>query len=212
MLCDFDGTVIDIDTSVFILTKFAKPEWRIFDDQFEKGEITLEECMQKQFSTVRVSKARILKEVEHVPIVRANFEKLIEYCQTQSIPLILVTAGVDYVIKHFIEQKGWTSLLEVYAPKARTTAKGIEFTFPKLLDKASANFKDDLVRYYKRQGKTATYIGDGTGDYHAARNADVSFAIKDSKLAELLRKDGIPHKEINDFQDVVEALKAATSP
>jgi len=206
VLCDFDGTVVDIDTSVFVLTRFAEEDWRTFDGQLERGKITLGECLRKQFSTVRATKTRILKEIENVPSVRPNFEKLAEFCKTKGIPLMIVSAGLDFVINHFLEQKGWQKLVTVYAPKARITAKGIKFTFPKLLDKASVSFKDDLVRYYKKQGKTTIYIGDGFADFNAAKNADFSFAIEDSKLAELLKNDGIPHKEISDFQEVVKAI------
>lgn len=207
VLSDFDGTIVNIDTAVVVLTHFAEENWRIFDEQLEKGEITLEECLQKQFSTVRTSQTRILKEIETVPSLRPNFGKLAQFCKTQRIPLVIVSAGLDFVINHFLEQKGLEKLVEVYAPKARITATGIKFTFPKLLDKASVSFKDDLVRYYKKQGKKTVYIGDGFADLNAARNADLSFAIKDSKLAELLRNDGIPHKEISDFLEVMEALQ-----
>lgn len=209
VLCDFDGTVIDIDTSLFILTRFAEEDWRIFDEQYEQGEITLEECLRKQFSSVRVPKARILKEVETIPTVRPNFENLVEYCRTHMIPLVLVSAGVDFVIKCFLELHNLANSVEIYTPKARSTTKGIKFTFPKLLEKASVNFKDDLVRHYKKQGKTVIYVGDGSADYHAAKNAHVSFAIKNSKLAELLKKDEIPHKEMSDFQEVIEAIKVS---
>ena len=84
VLCDFDGTVVDIDTSIFILHKFAKAEWKIFDEQYENGEIALEECLQKQFSTVRATETRILEEIEQVTPFRANFGKLLEYCRTVS--------------------------------------------------------------------------------------------------------------------------------
>ena len=207
VLSDFDGTIVDIDTAVVVLTHFAEENWTIFDEQFEKGEITLEECLQQEFSTVRTSKTRILKEIERIPSLRPNFDKLAQFCKTLKIPLIIVSAGLDFVINHFLEQKGLQKLVEVYVPKARITATGIKFSFPSLLDKASVSFKDDLVRYYKRQGKKTVYIGDGFADFNAARNADFSFAIKDSKLAELLRNDGILYEEISDFQEVVEALQ-----
>jgi len=212
VLCDFDGTVLDIDTCVFILEKFAEGEWRIFDEQLEKGEITLEECLRKQFSTVRVSKKLILREVERVMSARPNFANLVEYCRANRRPLFLVSAGLDFVIKRFLELNSWRGLVDVYAPKARCTVNGIKFTFPKLFYAMSVSFKDDLVRYNKKQGKRVVYIGDGLADYHAARNADFSFAIKGSKLAELLRREGIPYKEISDFQEVVETIKVSTSP
>jgi 2,3-diketo-5-methylthio-1-phosphopentane phosphatase len=211
VLCDFDGTVIDIDTCVFILAKFAETEWKIFDIQFEKGEITLEECLRKQFSLVKVPKTIILEEIERVTSVRPNFEKLIEYCRAHKIPLILVSAGLDFVIEHFLKINNWQGLVEVHAARAKCTVNGIKFSFPRLFDKASVNFKDDLVTYYKKQGKKVIYIGDGFSDFHATKNANYSFAIKDSKLAELLKKEGIPYREISDFQEVVEAIKAIAS-
>lgn len=207
VLCDFDGTVIDIDTSVLVLTRFAEEDWRIFDEQFEKGEITLEECLQKQFSTVRTPKTSILKEIETIPSMRPNFDRMAQFCKTQRIPLVIASAGLDFVINHFLELKGLQKLVTVCAPKTRITAKGIKFTFPKMLNKASVSFKDDLVKYYRRRSKKTVYIGDGFADLNAARNADLSFAIKGSKLAELLRNGRIPHKEISDFREVVEALQ-----
>jgi 2-hydroxy-3-keto-5-methylthiopentenyl-1-phosphate phosphatase len=54
------------------------------------------------------------------------------------------------------------------------------------------------------------YIGDGIGDYHAAGDSDFAFAIKGSKLAELLKKSKTPHEEITDFLQVVEAIKRLT--
>jgi len=207
VLCDFDGTVVDIDTCVFILAKFAEAEWKIFDIQFEKGEITLEECLQKQFSSVKAPKTIILEEIERVTHIRPNFEKLVEYCRAHKIPLILVSAGLDFVIEHFLKLNNWQGLVEVHAARARCTVDGINFSFPRLFDEASVNFKDDLVAYYKKQGKKVIYVGDGFSDYHAAKKANYAFAIKGSKLAELLRRDGIPHEEMNDFQGVVEAIK-----
>jgi 2-hydroxy-3-keto-5-methylthiopentenyl-1-phosphate phosphatase len=150
-----------------------------------------------------------LIEIEQVTSFRPNFKKLLEYCRTREFPLILVSAGLDFVIKHFLELKHWNNLVEVYAPKAECTVNGIKFSYPKLFHKTSVNFKDDLVRCYREQGKKVVYIGDGSADYHAARNADFSFAIKGSKLAELLKRDGTLHKEISGFQEVVETIEAA---
>jgi len=211
ILCDFDGTVVDINTCVFTLDKFAEGEWRIFDEQLERGEITLEQCLQKQFSTVRAPEKKILKELEPATSPRPNFEKLFGYCRAHGVPLVIVSAGMDFVIKHFLQLSGWDKLIEVYAPQAKCTADGIKFTFPKLRDKMSVNFKDDLVRYYKKQGKKVVYIGDGLPDYPSAKSADFAFAIKGSKLAELLKKNRIPCKEIGDFQEVVDILSMLDS-
>jgi len=66
VLCDFDGTITRIDTAEFVLSKFAQGNWRFFSDQFEKGEITLEDCLKKQFALVKVSKKEILNELDSI--------------------------------------------------------------------------------------------------------------------------------------------------
>ena len=96
-----------------------------------------------------------------------------------------------------------------FSPPTEIRAKqfGIEHVFQDCHDKLP-----ELEKFLRRQAllhQEVAYIGDGLADYHAARNADFSFAIKGSKLAELLKRDGIPHKEISDFQEVVEIIDAA---
>ncbi|MHA2368192.1 MAG: hypothetical protein ACXADX_05165 [Candidatus Hodarchaeales archaeon] len=37
ILCDFDGTIVDIDTAEYLLEKFARGNWQQYDVQLEKG-------------------------------------------------------------------------------------------------------------------------------------------------------------------------------
>lgn len=210
VLCDFDGTIVDIDTCVYILEKFAGEDWRIYDEQFEKGEMTLEECLQNQFSTVVVPETRILDEIQLVKNVRIDFAELVEYCEASELRLVIVSAGLDFVIKQFLELEGWNGFIKVYAPKAKCTVDGIKLTFPRLFHNTSVNFKDDLVTHYKEQNKKVVYVGDGIADYDAARKADFPFAIKGSKLARVLKKNRIPHIEMNEFKKVVETIVCAS--
>ena len=206
VLSDFDGTIVPIDTCVHILEKFAEEDWKIYDEKFERGELTLEECLQKQFSTVTVPETVILDEIQHVLSVRPGFAELIEFCRKSQIPLTIVSAGLNFVIDHFLRVNGLTKI-KVYASKANCTIEGVKITTPRLLYNDSINFKDDLVIHYKKQGKKVVFIGDGIADLYAARKADFPFSIKDSKLATQLKKDNIPHIEIIDFQKIIETIE-----
>ncbi len=206
VLCDFDGTIVNVDTCVQILEKYAEEGWRIFDEQYEKGEITLEECLQKEFSTVTFSKALVLNELQKVASVRPNFSQLVQLCKENGFPFMIVSAGLDFVIKHFLKLEGWYNSIPIHAPKAIFTAHGIKLTFPRQFHNTSINFKDDMVTQYKDRGWKVAYIGDGVADYVAAKKADIPFAIKGSKLAELLKKNKIPYNEISDFQQVLESI------
>lgn len=149
LICDFDGTVVDIDTVEFLLERFAEGDWRTFDLLYERGEITLEECMQRQFSMLRAPKPLMLRELEKAVFFRSGFKALAEYCRIRRIPLVVASAGLDFVIRHFLEREGWGEPIEVYAAKTVFTEEGIELTFPGLMDETSADFKEDLVKHYK---------------------------------------------------------------
>jgi len=207
VLCDFDGTITTIDTAEWVLARFAQGDWRLFDRQFGKGEITLEECLNSQFSLVKASKKQILKELKDIVLFRPNFKKLAEYCKKKHAPIIIVSAGLDFVIKHFLKLNDCLDLVEVCAAKTSFNANGIRFDFPTLSDRKSDNFKDDAVRRCKSHDKKVIYVGDGVADYTAAKDADYSFTIEGSRLAKMCRKHGIPCRTITDFQEIIEAIR-----
>ena len=209
VLCDFDGTIATIDTAELVLHKFAHGDWQIYDKYLENGEITLEECMKKQLSYLRASKEQILDELKDVIRFRPNFEELATYCRRNRIPLIIASAGLDFVIKYFLDSRGWSRFVTTYTAKTSLDAAGWSLTFPSLLDKESSNFKHDLVRNFKRQGKAVVFIGDGTGDFAPSAEADYPFAIKGSKLARMCINHGIPCVEIEDFKAVTRRLRNA---
>jgi 2-hydroxy-3-keto-5-methylthiopentenyl-1-phosphate phosphatase len=211
VLCDFDGTIAEIDTAVFVLDRFGRGDWRMLDRQYERGQITLEECLRRQFSMVVATQEEILNELDKAVTFRPNFERLVRYCRSKSIPFVIVSAGLDFVISHFLRQEGWEGLVETCAARTHFGAGGIEFVFPKLFDKGSVNFKQDLVKHYKAMGKEVIYIGDGSADYAAAISADYPFAIKSSRLAKLCESQGRGCAVITDFIEVVEAIRRITT-
>jgi 2-hydroxy-3-keto-5-methylthiopentenyl-1-phosphate phosphatase len=211
VLCDFDGTIVEIDTAVFVLDRFSRGDWRGLDRQYERGEITLEECLRRQFSAVFASKEEILAELEQAVTFRSNFEKLVRYCRSKSIPFLIVSAGLDFVISHFLRREGWEELVTTYAAKTQFGAKGIEFVFPRLFDRASANFKQDLVKYYRAMEKKVLYVGDGSADHAAVVSCDYPFAINGSKLASLCKSQGSSCEIVTDFTTVVNAIRRLTT-
>ncbi|MGD0057512.1 MAG: HAD-IB family phosphatase [Methanomassiliicoccales archaeon] len=207
VLCDFDGTTVNIDTAEYTLEKLAEGNWKTLDERLDSGEMPLEECMRQQFMMVKASRKRIVDALDIVVQVRPGFEDLVEHCRSKDIPLTIASAGLDFYIRHFLSQRGLQGKVGLVVPRVSVTRNGLRFAFPELRDPSSVSFKDDLVRHYKKQGKTVVYVGDGTTDFNAARIADLPFAVIGSKLAVLLSKHGIPHNEFMDFRDIVEALK-----
>ena len=111
VLCDFDGTITKIDTAEFVLAKFAHGNWQDFNKQLESSKITLEETLRMQFALVKASRAQILDALKNAVTFRPDFAELAEYCSKNSIPLVIVSAGLDFVIKHFLKLNGWENLV-----------------------------------------------------------------------------------------------------
>jgi 2-hydroxy-3-keto-5-methylthiopentenyl-1-phosphate phosphatase len=211
VLSDFDGTVTLNDTFQNVLEKFGQDDWGAVDDQYVRGEITLEECLRIQGGMVRASKPQVLDELDQVTEFRPGFDNLAEYCKTNHYPFVLVSAGLDFVIKHFLTRENLVDKVELFAAVATCTPRGIKFDFLKLKDNRSISFKDDVVRYYKTRADTVAYIGDGRWDLPALRNADLRFAIKNSKLAELCKEQDIQATTVADFTEVATSLQKEMS-
>lgn len=207
ILTDFDGTIINIDTCVFILSNLVGNGWEIYDQQYINGEISLEENMTKQFSLITTPKEDLLDSLEKVVIFRSNFNEFVNFCYIQGIVLEIVSAGLDFVINHFLALKGWSKRIKVVSASTTLTDTGIKLSFPVLQYSSSHNFKDDLVKLYQEKGYLVIYIGDGSTDVSAAEQADVSFAVKGSELAHLLQKRSSYFIEFTDFQEVMNEIQ-----
>ncbi len=203
MLCDFDGTLVNIDTAEYILSNYAEGNWKQFDVQLELGKITLEECLSKQFSKVKIPITEILHKLEEITEIRANFPLLLDFCDNLSINFIIVSAGLDFVIRHFLNLYGLQHKIKVYSAKTQVNENGINFTFPEILHPKVNNFKEDLVQSYREKNYLVNYIGDGLGDFHVIMSANRKFTVRNSKLANLCNKHRIKHYEFDDFKDVM---------
>ncbi len=179
ILCDFDGTITLEDTCVKILRQFVEENWQQYDILLENGKISLHECMQIQFGMIKAAKSSIVESLGNIPL-REGFGDFVKYCQSQEIPLIVVSAGLDFVIETVLNFHNIT--LPVIAAKT-SFDNGIRLIFPPLHNSNSADFKVDLVRYYKNQQKQVIFIGDGGSDLHGALAADVVYAVRESFLS-----------------------------
>ena len=203
VLSDFDGTVVEIDTGVFVLTEFANGDWQRLEREFRSGEISFEECLRSQFGMITHPKDEILKKVETIPI-RPYFVDVVNYCHDNGIEFKLVSGGLDFCIKRILERNKLE--VDVICPKTTFTCDGLKLEFPKISDTTSFSFKDDIVRSYRRENCTVLFVGDGYADYYALKEADLRFVMKDSVSAKLFHSSKLEFIEVTDFEPVLNTL------
>lgn len=205
VLSDFDGTITDIDTAVYILERFAGDDWQAVDRLLEEGAIAIDECMSRQFAMLRLSRDDIIRELEAVVSPRQGFPELMRSCASTGTTLRITSAGMDFYIRHFLRARDWDGI-EVVAPCLGEGPRGLTFTFPPLAEEGAFNFKDDQVRRERRKGNIVAYLGDGVSDLAAALSADLAFAVEGSRLDRLLEKNGRPYRRFTTFSEVVDLL------
>jgi 2-hydroxy-3-keto-5-methylthiopentenyl-1-phosphate phosphatase len=89
LLSDFDETIVTIDTGEFALDHFGDPGWKKTEEEYERGNITFEDSLRKEFGSIKVAEHVILKELEKVVVLRPHFAELVEYCKKRSYTFIV---------------------------------------------------------------------------------------------------------------------------
>ncbi len=206
VLCDFDSTISLMDTAEYILENHAQGDWRALEKALGAGEITLEECMSRQFDMISLSRDEILLELDQVVVPRPGFSELVEGCLFNGATFRITSAGLDFYIRHFLEAYTWRGQVEVVAPEVTDTPTGVRFQFPPLSFAQARNFKEDNVLRERADGRRVAYIGDGTSDLWAARSADLAFAVRGSVLDRLLVRSGHQHHTFTGLLEVLETL------
>src|SRR5215831_8657091 len=105
ILCDFDGTISPVDTVDFLLERLADPSWRLFEDQWIRGEISSRECMAAQIALVRGGWSAIRRALGEVRL-DPGFAGFASWCQESRIPLRVVSEGIEQVIGFLFRREG----------------------------------------------------------------------------------------------------------
>jgi len=206
VVSDFDGTIVKIDTVEYLLERFTKRDWRKYDDQFERGEISLEDCLRQQYRMIKEPAQSLIEAIDSVASFRDGFDELVAFCKKNGISFTIASAGLDFVIRHLLSRKNLEDQITVWAPTSKPTSRGILLDFSRLFHDGTLNFKSSLVRSIKAKGTAIVYIGDGFSDFEAIKQASVRFVIKGSRLAEACRRDNVECSEIVSLKEVAQSL------
>ena len=102
VICDFDGTISTVDVTDRLLEAYADREWVEIEAEWKSGDIGSRECLSRQLAILRATSADIDALVDTIHI-DAHFTAFAEFCAAQTIPLIIVSDGLDGVITRISE-------------------------------------------------------------------------------------------------------------
>ncbi len=196
VFCDFDGTITQRDTIVF-LTERLGGGTQFREEIFQaitSGRLSVFEAIARELATITASwdaAADLLR--REVP-VDPTFEPFVSWCRSEGHPVEVVSSGMEPVVRMFVGHLG----IPVHAHPVEFHEEGWIYRRDPERDKVA-------VLQRAPRDATVVFVGDGTSDVPAVPWADRLFA-KDY-LADHCRRHSIPFTEFDNFDDVRDRIR-----
>ena len=193
---DFDGTVTDRDSIVFLTERFgAGAEYRkSILRKFEKGELNVFQTIEKELASIHVSWKEAARALKENISVDPEFPDFVHWCCRHNYPISVVSSGIRQVLSLFIGHLD----VPFHAHPVKITDSAWLYRKDERADKVN------ILRKARRNGEIV-YIGDGISDVCAVRYTDILFAK--SYLAKYCKQMSIPFLPFESFRQVQERLE-----
>lgn len=220
LIVDFDGTISLKDTTDLLLKKFADHSWHAIEAEWHSGAIGSRECMMRQIDLIRATPDEMDAFVDSIEI-DWHFKSFIRQAQRYSLPVTIVSDGLDYVIDSVLRRAGLDGLA-VNANHLSYKGDG-QWRLSSPFASNSCHSQSGTCKCSiaaQRRDKMTLVIGDGRSDRCVAEEADFVFAK--SGLIQFCEEKQLPFIPFRDFShasvlladllEITPAISAGASP
>ena len=209
VLVDFDDTAAVQNVAELLLNRFGDPTWTDVRERFRQGELSLKDYQEITFRQMSADKATMQAYVRDHACFRDHFAELAAYCAAHSIPMCILSQGLDFYIQALLDDAGYSSI-PVHAVRAEFDESGgrivgyaYDFAYPDAPE--LGNSKALMVRRFQEHGYHVFFAGDGRSDFEAGEVAETVFAHR--QMAQMCDDAGVPYTPFTDFGPVMDALR-----
>ena len=208
VLTDFDDTAAAQNVAEMLLTEFGHPSWTDVRERFRAGELSLKDYQEEVFLRITADKDVMQSYVRAHANFRPHFAELSAFCQERSIPMCIISQGLDFYIQALLDGCD-RSEMPVYAvatefdPQGHVSGYRYDFAYPEAPH--LGNSKALIVRRFQEQGHHVFFMGDGRSDFEAGEVADTVFAHR--QMAAMCDEAGIRFSTFTDFGPVLDAVR-----
>jgi 2-hydroxy-3-keto-5-methylthiopentenyl-1-phosphate phosphatase len=202
---DFDGTISAKDVGASLFNHFSrKRNWGTVKLWMEQ-KISSRECLWRECSYLDASKQELLASSDRIEI-RKGFPEFVSFLSVNSIPLHILSDGLDFYIQAFLARHGLDGL-DVHANTANFVNGSLYPSFPYFVKGCGfcGCCKGERINSLSHSGELTIFIGDGFSDRCALDAADVVFARGD--LESLCRDKSVDCLPFADFFDVINHME-----
>ncbi|MDX6592987.1 MAG: 2-hydroxy-3-keto-5-methylthiopentenyl-phosphate phosphatase [Gaiellales bacterium] len=204
IVVDFDGTITQQDTLVAICRRHAPEVFSQVERDLDAGEISLYECIRREFEAIRGDHGALIAEAVGLTEVRPGFAEFVDAAKGAGHRLVVVSSGFEAIIRPVLEREG-VGGLQLVANQVRFSPERtvVEFRHGEACDVCSQECKRSSVRDLNGSGQVVM-IGDGYSDRCVAMSVDRVFARR--SLARYLERESVPFEPFEDFFDIRRGL------
>lgn len=208
VLTDFDDTAAAQNVAELLLHEFGHPTWTEVRERFRAGELSLKDYQEETFLRMRADKDAMQSYVRANANFRPHFAELSAFCQAHSIPMCIISQGLDFYIQALLDECGEPDV-PVFAVATEFDGQGrvcgyrYDFAYPDAPH--LGNSKALIVRRFQEQGHHVFFMGDGRSDFEAGEVADMVFAHR--QMAAMCDEAGIDFAPFTDFGPVLESVQ-----
>ncbi|OIO11248.1 MAG: hypothetical protein AUJ52_02260 [Elusimicrobia bacterium CG1_02_63_36] len=207
VVLDFDGTITTHDIADSILNEFGGLSRRMINASYDPGVVT-EQWVRDMFRRVKTEPEQLRRFVRKTARARPGFHDFIARCGELTIPVEIVSGGLDLYLDLLLGDWGHAHLPR-YRATSRMTNSGLSVRYGYLKGSSLDDFKRDRVLAHRRAGRKVLFAGDGTSDIAAAKSADAAFAR--GHLWKHLRGAGFSARPLRTFHAARRLLEVSCS-
>ena len=203
---DFDGTITKKDTLDELIFKYSVDDsWKLIEKRWQAGLIGSRQCIEEEFALLRIPKEELHRSIKDIEVDDGIFH-LLKIIKTYSIPIAIVSDGVDLFINRILENNG------IHGIPIRSNSVEYKDPYLKLIcpnsnancGVSSAHCKCLSMDTLGEPDKKSIYIGDGLSDLCAAKHSDFIFAK--GALAKNLTSEGKLFFEFKDLTQIADFI------
>lgn len=171
VVCDFDGTISQVDATDALLQSHASDDWHEIEARWARGEIGSRQCLSEQIGCLQTSLTEIETFARGVAI-DPEFASFVRFCRARGVPISIVSDGIEQVIRTVLRRHGLWSI-PVLANRLVVGSDGrLALDFPHGAPGCPSGTCKcrtlSRVDGPARGGRSILFFGDGRSDFCAA--------------------------------------------
>jgi 2-hydroxy-3-keto-5-methylthiopentenyl-1-phosphate phosphatase len=202
---DFDGTISAKDVGASLFNHFSSKRNRGTVQLWLEQKISSRECLWRECLYMDTPKQELLAALARIDIQK-GFSEFVSFLKARSIPLHILSDGLDFYIEAFLARNGFDHL-DIHANRAHFVNGSLYPSFPYFV--CGCGFcgccKGERIKSLSHDGELTIFIGDGFSDRCALGVADIVFARGD--LEALCRETAVACLPFADFFDVISHIE-----